>query len=114
MNFTPKEIGSSDNISCHESVPGIVIVNLKRCEQKTVYSILSQLSSRFNDWLFLQGENGQETIIIVQTPEGSENATHAIVGEDGTVQYVMQQPEGTETNSQQIYTQIQQQWNDGV
>ncbi|KAK3099172.1 hypothetical protein FSP39_000488, partial [Pinctada imbricata] len=54
----------------------------------------------------LQGENGQETIIIVQTPDGQENATHAIVGEDGTVQYVMQQAE-TDDGSQ-IYAQIQQ------
>lgn len=54
----------------------------------------------------LQTEGGQETIIIVQTAEPGENATHAIVDQDGTVQYVMQQPgDGT---GQQIYAQIQE------
>ena len=52
----------------------------------------------------LQTEGGQETIIIVQTAEPGENATHAIVDQDGTVQYVMQQPD----DGQQIYAQIQE------
>ncbi|XP_063413352.1 zinc finger and BTB domain-containing protein 17-like isoform X4 [Mytilus trossulus] len=54
----------------------------------------------------LQTEGGQETIIIVQTAEPGENATHAIVDQDGTVQYVMQQP--GEDGGHQIYAQIQQ------
>lgn len=54
----------------------------------------------------LQGEAGQETIIIVQTAEAGENATHAIVDQDGTVQYVMQQP--GDDGGQQIYAQIQE------
>ena len=54
----------------------------------------------------LQTEGGQETIIIVQTAEPGENATHAIVDQDGTVQYVMQQP--GEDGGHQIYAQIQE------
>lgn len=54
----------------------------------------------------LQTEGGQETIIIVQTAEPGENATHAIVDQDGTVQYVMQQP--GEDGGQHIYAQIQE------
>ncbi|KAJ8298457.1 hypothetical protein KUTeg_024988 [Tegillarca granosa] len=55
----------------------------------------------------LQTEGGQETIIIVQTADSGENATHAIVDQDGTVQYVMQQPvEGGE--AEQIYAQLAQ------
>lgn len=41
----------------------------------------------------LQNDAGQETIIIVQSADGTENATHAIVDQDGTVQYIMQQPD---------------------
>ena len=56
----------------------------------------------------LQTEGGQETIIIVQTADSGENATHAIVDQDGTVQYVMQQPMDGEAEDGQIYAQIQQ------
>ncbi|XP_060078819.1 biorientation of chromosomes in cell division protein 1-like 1 [Ylistrum balloti] len=56
----------------------------------------------------LQTEGGQETIIIVQTADGGENATHAIVDQDGTVQYVMQQPMDAGADGAQLYAQIQQ------
>ncbi|XP_069131352.1 LOW QUALITY PROTEIN: uncharacterized protein [Argopecten irradians] len=56
----------------------------------------------------LQTESGQETIIIVQTADGGENATHAIVDQDGTVQYVMQQPMDAGADGAQLYAQIQQ------
>ncbi|OWF47084.1 titin-like [Mizuhopecten yessoensis] len=56
----------------------------------------------------LQTEGGQETIIIVQTADGGENATHAIVDQDGTVQYVMQQPMDGSADGAQLYAQIQQ------
>lgn len=60
----------------------------------------------------LQNDAGQETIIIVQSADGSENATHAIVDQDGTVQYIMQQPDQAQATSgaggEQVFTEIQQ------
>lgn len=58
----------------------------------------------------LQNDAGQETIIIVQSADGTENATHAIVDQDGTVQYIMQQPDQTQpAEGEQVFTEIQQQ-----
>ncbi|XP_048774491.1 protein hsr-9-like isoform X1 [Ostrea edulis] len=57
----------------------------------------------------LQSDSGQETIIIVQSADGSENATHAIVDQDGTVQYIMQQPDEVQSaGGEQAYSEIQQ------
>nr|XP_022306427.1 trichohyalin-like isoform X2 [Crassostrea virginica] len=60
----------------------------------------------------LQNDAGQETIIIVQSADGSENATHAIVDQDGTVQYIMQQPDQAQATpgagGEQVFTEIQQ------
>lgn len=58
----------------------------------------------------LQNDAGQETIIIVQSADGTENATHAIVDQDGTVQYIMQQPDQAQpAEGEQVFTEIQQQ-----
>lgn len=58
----------------------------------------------------LQNDAGQETIIIVQSADGTENATHAIVDQDGTVQYIMQQPDQAQpAGGEQVFTEIQQQ-----
>lgn len=61
----------------------------------------------------LQNDAGQETIIIVQSADGTENATHAIVDQDGTVQYIMQQPDQAQpAGGEQVFTEIQQQQKD--